>query len=148
MLGEISIFISSKMKDRKPIYTAFETENGIKAVATYDLASTGLNIPRIYNMFMIDGGKSSVRVVQSIGRGLRKAKDKDSVNLLDMFSNVKFSMRHARKRKKTYKDENYSFDHIKINYEDEKKSVQKCLKKVKSINQESKNKKLTGEVLE
>lgn len=148
ILGENAIFISSKIKDRKPIYEAFKTENEIIGIATYSLASTGLNIPRIFNMFLIDGGKSSIKVVQSIGRGLRKAKDKESVNLIDIYSNVKFSMRHARKRKKIYKEEKYDFDHIKIDYEDEEKTVQKCLKKVKSLNNSSNKEKLEKEVLE
>lgn len=148
ILGDDAIFISSKIKDRKPIYDAFKTEGNIIGIATYNLASTGLNIPRIFNMFLIDGGKSSIKVVQSIGRGLRKAADKDSVNLVDIYSNVKFSMRHARKRKKIYKEEKYDFEHIKIDYENKEKAVQKCLKQVKCINNNDSKDKLEEEVLE
>jgi len=148
ILGENAIFISSKIKDRKPIYEAFKTENEIIGIATYNLASTGLNIPRIFNMFLIDGGKSSIKIVQSIGRGLRKAKDKESVNLIDIYSNVKFSMRHARKRKKIYKEEKYFFDHIKVDHENKEMTVQKCLKKVKLLNRDPKKEELEKEVLE
>lgn len=148
LLGEKAIFISSKIKDRKPIYDAFKTEQGLIGIATYSLASTGLNIPRIFNLFLIDGGKSSIKVIQSIGRGLRKAEDKDSVNLIDIYSNVKFSMRHARRRKKIYKEEKYAFTHIKIDYENEKNAVQKCLKTVKSLHKDSNIKDLEKEVLE
>lgn len=114
-LGEDAIFIASSIKDRKPIYDAFQTNNGIIGVATYSLASTGLNIPRIFNFFTVDGGKSSIRVIQSIGRSLRRAKDKDTANVIDFYSDLKFSKRHAGARRKIYKEEEYPYKVMKVN---------------------------------
>ena len=34
-------------------------------------------MPRIFNLVLIEPGKSFVRVIQSIGRGIRKAEDKE-----------------------------------------------------------------------
>jgi len=146
-LGERAIFISSTIKDRSPIYEAFDSEDGMIGVATFSLASTGLNVPRIFNMFLIDGGKSSIKVVQSIGRGLRKARDKDTVNLFDIYSDTKFSMRHARKRKNLYKEQKYDYREIKITHDEEsEKAVQKCLKNVKSFYTDKTHEKLKEDV--
>jgi superfamily II DNA or RNA helicase len=148
MLGDGAFFIDSGIKDRTAIYDEFAVRDGLKGIATYKLASTGLDIPRIFNLICVDGGKSSIKIIQSIGRGLRKAKDKNSVNALDIHSNTKFSMRHARKRKKIYKKEEYHFSEIKLdNYQNNlEKTVQKCLKKVKLMNSNDAKKDLEEDV--
>lgn len=135
-LGDNAIFIASNLKDRKPIYDAFSDSNNMIGIATYNLASTGLNIPRIFNLVMVDGGKSSIRVIQSIGRGLRRTKDKSTVNVIDFHSNLKFSKRHAHNRKKIYKEEEYPFKTIKVNANTEidvisKKLMQKKKEEIK-----------------
>jgi len=58
---------------------------------------------------LLESGKSFVRVIQSIGRGVRKAKDKDFVQIWDITSSCKFAKRHLTKRKKFYKDAGYPF---------------------------------------
>jgi Rad3-related DNA helicase len=58
-----------------------------------------------------------VRVIQSIGRGIRKAEDKDSVQIWDITSSCKFAKRHLGQRKKFYKEANYPYNIEKINYE-------------------------------
>ena len=145
-IGDNALFISSDIKDRTPIYDAFKTEKEMIGIATYSLASTGLNIPRIFNLLLIDGGRSSIKVVQSIGRGLRKAEDKDTVNLLDIHSDTVFSMKQARKRKKIYKKEEYPYREIKVKQGDTETIVQKCLKNVKSFYDERNKEKLEKEV--
>ena len=69
----------------------------------------GINIPRIFNLVLLEPGKSFVRVIQSIGRGIRKAEDKDFVQIWDLTSTCKFAKRHLTKRKQFYKDANYPF---------------------------------------
>ena len=78
-------------------------------IATYGVAAVGINIPRIFNLVLIEPGKSFVRVIQSIGRGIRKAEDKDFVQIWDVTSTCKFSKRHLTKRKQFYKEANYPF---------------------------------------
>ena len=101
---------------RKEIYESFKGEEQVIAITTYKLASTGLNIKRIFNLFLIDAGKSYVEVIQSIGRGLRKGKDKDSVRVYDIHSDFKFSKRHATTRKKHYKEKKYAYKEQEIDY--------------------------------
>jgi superfamily II DNA or RNA helicase len=101
---------------RKILYSSFDDKDDIIAITTFQLASTGLNIKRIFNLFLIDAGKSYVQVIQSIGRGLRKAHDKDKVNVYDVYSDFKFSKRHATARKKHYKTKKYPFKASKVDY--------------------------------
>ena len=85
-------------------------------IATYGVASVGINIPRIFNLVLIEPGKSFVRVIQSIGRGIRKAKDKDFVQIWDITSTCKFAKRHLTHRKKFYKEANYPFTLEKLDW--------------------------------
>jgi superfamily II DNA or RNA helicase len=80
------------------------------------VAAVGINIPRIFNLVLIEPGKSFVLVIQSIGRGIRKAQDKDSVQIWDITGNCKFAKRHLNKRKQFYKEANYPYTTEKVSY--------------------------------
>jgi superfamily II DNA or RNA helicase len=111
-------FVSGDMKekDRKEHYNEVaDTKNKI-IIATYGVAAVGINIPRIFNLVLIEPGKSFVRVIQSIGRGIRKAQDKDFVQIWDITGNCKFAKRHLTKRKQFYKEASYNFTIEKVNY--------------------------------
>lgn len=113
-----SIFVSGKMKskDRKEEYKEVQEVDGKVIIATYGVASTGINIVRIFNLVLFEAGKSFVRVIQSIGRGIRVAPDKDFVNVYDVCSNCKFSKRHLTKRKKFYTEAEYPYTVTKVTY--------------------------------
>ena len=108
---ENSVFISGETKanDRKEHYDEVKTVNDKIIIATYGVAAVGINIPRIFNLVLLEPGKSFVRVIQSIGRGIRKAEDKDHVQIWDITSRCKFAKRHLTQRKKFYKEANYPF---------------------------------------
>ena len=114
-----SVFISGSTKniERKEHYDEVSTAQHKVIIATYGVASVGINIPRIFNLVLIEPGKSFVRVIQSIGRGIRKAEDKDHVNIWDITSSCKFAKRHLGQRKKFYKEANYPYNIEKIDYE-------------------------------
>ena len=121
MLAEImpnSTFISGsvKVKDRKETYDTIKEGTNEVIIATYGVAAVGLNIPRIFNLVLIEPGKSFVRVIQSIGRGVRKAKDKDFVQIWDLTSTCKFAKRHLTQRKKFYKEAEYPFTIEKVDW--------------------------------
>lgn len=113
-----SIFVSGAMKssDRKKEYKEVQEVDGKVIIATYGVASTGINIVRIFNLVLFEAGKSFVRVIQSIGRGIRVAADKDFVNVYDVCSNCKYSKSHLTKRKKFYKEAEYPFTVKKVTY--------------------------------
>jgi len=112
------VFVSGEMKvkDRQKEYEEISDMNNKVVVATYGVAAVGINIPRIFNLVMIEPGKSFVRVIQSIGRGIRKAQDKDYVNVVDITSNLKYSKRHLTKRKVFYKEQNFRHTVTKVEY--------------------------------
>lgn len=97
-------------------YKSIADANGKVIIATYGVAAVGLNIPRIFNLVMIEPGKSFVRVIQSIGRGLRKAHDKDHVEIWDITSSCKFSKRHLTQRKQYYAEADYAFSIEKLDW--------------------------------
>jgi superfamily II DNA or RNA helicase len=102
--------------ERKEEYDEVATSNSKIIVATYGVASVGINIPRIFNLVLLEPGKSFVRVIQSIGRGIRKAQDKDFVQIWDITSSCKFAKRHLTQRKTFYKEAAYPFDTKKLTY--------------------------------
>jgi len=113
-----STFISGavKVKDRKETYDTIREGTNEVIIATYGVAAVGLNIPRIFNLVLLEPGKSFVRVIQSIGRGVRKAKDKDFVQIWDLTSTCKFAKRHLTQRKKFYAEAQYPYTIEKIDW--------------------------------
>ena len=113
-----SVFVKGdvKLKDRKEAYDEINEGTNHVVIATYGVAAVGINIPRIFNLVLIEPGKSFVRVIQSIGRGVRKAKDKDFVQIWDITSTCKYAKRHLTQRKKFYKEAQYPFTIEKIDW--------------------------------
>ena len=113
-----SVFISGevKTKDRKEEYDEIQTADNKIIVATYGVAAVGINIPRIFNLVLLEPGKSFVRVIQSIGRGIRRAEDKNFVQIWDITSTCKFAKRHLTQRKKFYKEAKYPFTQEKTDW--------------------------------
>ncbi len=117
-LGDESVFISGAVKsaDRREQYDEVQTADNKVIIATYGVASVGIDMPRIFNLVLIEPGKSFVRVIQSIGRGIRKAKDKDFVQVWDITSSAKFSKRHLTERKKFYNEARYPYTIEKVRW--------------------------------
>ena len=107
---------SMKTQDRQDEYAEVSEMDNKVIVATYGVAAVGINIPRIFNLIMLEPGKSFVRVIQSIGRGIRKAQDKDYVQVIDLTSNLKYSKRHLTKRKAFYREQNFRHSVTKVEY--------------------------------
>jgi len=112
------VFVSGgmKVKDRQTEYDEVSEMDNKVIIATYGVAAVGINIPRIFNLVMLEPGKSFVRVIQSIGRGIRKAEDKDYVNVIDITSDLKYSKRHLTKRKAFYREQNFRHTITKVEY--------------------------------
>lgn len=113
-----AVFVNGEtsLTERKEEYDEVATSNDKIIVATYGVAAVGINIPRIFNLVLIEPGKSFVRVIQSIGRGIRKAEDKDFVQIWDITSTCKFAKRHLTQRKNYYREALYPFTLEKLDY--------------------------------
>jgi len=114
--GAIFVHGKDKKKARKEVYTLFKENDNLVVIATVHIASVGLNIKRIFNLMFIDVGKSFIRVIQTIGRGLRKAPDKDHVDVTDICTDLKYGKKHLRERIKFYKEAQYPHKKRKIKY--------------------------------
>ena len=115
---DIAVFVSGGTKNatRTEHYEEVATSSNKIILATYGVAAVGINIPRLFNVVLMEPGKSFVRTIQSIGRGLRKAPDKSFVQITDITSNCRFSKRHLTQRKAFYKEAEYPFQVSKVNY--------------------------------
>jgi superfamily II DNA or RNA helicase len=114
-----AVFVSgaTKAKNRKEEYDEVQISDDKVIVATYGVAAVGINIPRIFNLVLLEPGKSFTRVIQSIGRGIRKAEDKDFVQIWDITSTCKFSKRHLTRRKSFYNEAHYPFTVKKVEWQ-------------------------------
>ena len=89
-------------------------------VASYGTCSTGINIKNIHNIIFTSPSKSVIRVLQSIGRGLRKSNQKDKVMVYDIADNLCYkkwrnhTMRHLDERVKIYNNEKFRYNVISI----------------------------------
>lgn len=113
------VYGNIKSEDRERAYSIINDSDNNIVLASFGVASTGINIPRIFNLILIEPGKSFVRVIQSVGRGIRTAKDKNEVDIYDVSSTCKFSKKHFTSRKKLYEDAEYPYTTQKVDYMDD-----------------------------
>lgn len=114
--GSISIDGRDNAQFRKDLYDSFDTTDGNCLIATMGIASTGIDIPRIFNLVVIEPGKKFEKVMQILGRGLRKADDKHSLNMVDIHGNDAFSKAHAATRRNLYIEAKQNVERIEVEY--------------------------------
>ena len=111
-------YISSKLsvEKRQDKFNEFVYGGNHTAVGTYSLLSTGIDIVHINNIILgPTSGKSFVKTIQSIGRGLRRKEgQKEHINVVDVTSNLKFDKKHIKDRKTFYKEAKYPFEEDKM----------------------------------
>ena len=114
--GGDAVFLSGKdsVKDRDEQYKQVNIQDDKLIIATANIAATGINMPRLMNLVFLDAGKSFVRTIQSIGRGLRLGRDKTKVMVHDINSALKWQKAHLTQRKKYYTDAKIPATMIKI----------------------------------
>lgn len=93
-------------EDRDEVKKLMEKEKNVICIAITKIFSTGINIKNLHHVVLAAGGKSSVTVVQSIGRGLRLHPDKKELHIWDISDNgYKYSHNHMLKRVSIYEKE-------------------------------------------
>ena len=84
-------------------------------VASLGTFSTGINIRNLHNIVFASPSKSQIRVLQSIGRGLRKSDDGRETTLYDISDDISwlkrknFSLIHSFERLKIYNKEEFNY---------------------------------------
>jgi len=96
-----------------------EADNAVIA-ASYQTYQRGVNIPRLHNIIFAHPSKSKIRVIQSIGRGLRKADDKTHATLYDLVDDfstsrrINYTFEHYHERAKYYLREGHTYTQHKV----------------------------------
>lgn len=100
-----------KSAEREEIKLNMEDRDDVVLIATYGTMSTGVSINNIMNVYFPDGGKSEIRIKQSIGRGLRLHPSKEWLNVFDIQDYMSGSSfwNHALTRNKIYSEEGFPF---------------------------------------
>ena len=107
---------------REEIREITENEKNAIIVASYGTFSTGINIRNLHNVVFSSPSKSRIRVLQSIGRGLRTTNNKTGATLIDIAddftwkSKQNFTLRHFMERINIYNEEefDYTIKNLKI----------------------------------
>lgn len=103
-----------EVEERDKIKKIMETESNIICIAMSSIFSTGINIKNIHMIMFAAGGKSSIRTIQSIGRGLRLHNDKEKLMIIDLADDLRYGQRHVEKRKEIYTQEKIPFNITEI----------------------------------
>lgn len=92
-----------------------DSEKRHDILASYGVFSTGVNIKRLDNVIFASGSKSEIKVLQSIGRSLRKGNGSDKATLYDIADDLSvgsfenYTLKHFKKRVEIYSSEQFPF---------------------------------------
>jgi superfamily II DNA or RNA helicase len=105
---------------RETVRKVVEKQDNSIIIASYGTFSTGVSIRRLNNIVFSSPSKSRIRVLQSIGRQLRKSEFKEMAKLYDIADDLKWksytnhTLRHFNERIKIYESEKFDYKIIKI----------------------------------
>ena len=106
--------------EREDIRAIVEKEENAIIVASYGVFSMGVNIKRLHNIIFASPYKSQIKVLQSIGRGLRLTEDKTECNLFDISDDMSYNnrssytLKHLEERVKIYSTQEFDYDIIPV----------------------------------
>lgn len=115
--GRKVFYVSGEVdaRDREQIRGIVEKQNDAIIVASLGTFSTGINIKNLHNIVFATPSKSQVKVLQSIGRGLRKSDDGSTTKLFDIADdlsskgNRNYTLNHSGERIKLYTKEGFKY---------------------------------------
>jgi len=106
--------------NREEVRRIMEIENDAIIVASFGTFSTGINIRNLHNIIFAMPTKSSIRTLQSIGRGLRQSEGKEVATLYDISDDLRYkkhmnyTLKHMVERCRIYNEEKFPFKIYKI----------------------------------
>jgi len=107
------IYGETERQIREEVRWYAEENDNVVIIATYQVFSTGVNIKNLQTILFAIAGKSKIRNLQSIGRGLRTHENKDHLKLIDIGddfrykSKVNYAFKHFEERYKLYIKEGF-----------------------------------------
>ena len=116
------VYGGTNAETRENIRAITENEKNAIIVASYGTFSTGVNIRNLHNIVFASPSKSKIRVLQALGRGLRRTDSKCAVRLFDISDDLSyknhrnFTLNHFYERINIYNEEqfNYKIERVKL----------------------------------
>ena len=120
------VYGGTETDDREKIRAITEKSDNAIIVASFGTFSTGINIRNLHNIVFSSPSKSPIRVLQSIGRGLRVGDKKQSATVYDISDDLtykgkkNFTLTHFQERIELYNREgfNYEIHSVSLNGKD------------------------------
>jgi superfamily II DNA or RNA helicase len=103
-----------EIADRERIRKIMEYKENVICVAISKIFSTGINIKNLHYIIFAGGGKSKIKVLQSIGRGLRLHSSKSTLYIIDIADQLYYGIQHQNKRREFYDQEKISHQTLKL----------------------------------
>lgn len=123
--GRKIFFVSGDVNtsDREAVRKIVEKQKNAIIVASLGTFSTGINIRNLHNIIFASPSKSQIKVLQSIGRGLRVSEDGRVTKLFDIADDLSFNkkmnftLRHSAERIKMYENQQFNYNIVKVSLE-------------------------------
>ncbi len=115
------VYGGTNARTREDIRSIVEKEKKSIIIASYGTFSTGINIRNINNIVLASPSKSKIRVLQSIGRGLRLSESKSSILVFDIADDMtykrvrNFTLTHFMERINIYAEQQFVYEISKVN---------------------------------
>ena len=134
VLSDYHIYLikgSIEGETRNEIRSLLEKVEDGMIIGSAQTVSTGMNVKRLHNFFAASSTKSSIRLNQSIGRGMRLHDDKDMLRYFDFIddfsttaktgrvTNKNYVLKHSYERLNEYIEHGYPIHEIEINFQEE-----------------------------
>ena len=114
------VYGGTDTEQREKIRGLVEKHKNSTTIASYGTFSTGINIRNIHNIVLASPSKSKIRVLQSIGRGLRTSSTKNSILVFDIADDVRYhgrynyTLNHFMERLNIYNEEQFDYEISKV----------------------------------
>ena len=93
------------IEEREMIRKLMEEQNNVACIAISKIFSTGINIKNLHNIIFAAIGKARIKIIQSIGRSLRKHASKKYATIFDIWDNLRYGNKHMVERLSLYERE-------------------------------------------
>jgi superfamily II DNA or RNA helicase len=91
-----------EIEEREMIRKLMEEQDNVACIAISKIFSTGINIKNLHNIIFAAIGKARIKIIQSIGRSLRKHISKKQATIFDIWDNLRYGNKHIIERLSLY----------------------------------------------
>jgi superfamily II DNA or RNA helicase len=114
------VYGDTEVEDREKIRQLADRDDNTSVVASYGVFSGGVNVPNLKNVVFASPYKSKIKVLQSIGRSLRRTETKTEATVYDIVDDLSYkdhanySMQHFMQRIQIYNKEMFEYRTIRV----------------------------------